>query len=248
MSYKLNALKDTPSSKDHLVAPPLMPVLTSVDLSEWMPPITDQGQEGSCTAQTGVRILAWLYKRFKNEDLAFSAQFLYRAERLSEGDALSDAGAMSRTMMACMKEVGVCLETTDPYQDSGWSTPTTQDMLAEAAKYKIGAYHRVSDLATLKSVLSSGYPASMAINVYDSFQSDLVAGTGTVSLPNPRRERNLGGHEVTVYGYSDISKVLLLDNSWGSKWGNKGQFTLPYDYWPFVMDCWTAHLGPSWKG
>jgi C1A family cysteine protease len=234
-------------SRDHLAAPPAAPLLASVDLSQWMPPITNQGAEGCCTAQTGVRILSWLYRRFLNANLVFSPQFLYRAERLCEGDPQLDGGAQSRTMMACLQEVGVCLETSDPYNDGGWQAPTTHAMLEEANKYRSGAYHRVPDLDTALSVLSSGYPVSLGIDVFQSFESSAVARTGEVPVPDPKKEHSIGGHEVTVYGYSLASKVLLLDNSWGISWGDSGRFQLPFAYWPFVMDCWTAHLGPAWR-
>jgi C1A family cysteine protease len=247
MAFKYTALRDVPDERDHLAAPPAIVLPSHVDLSEWEPPVTDQGDEGCCTAQTGVRILSWMYKRFKGESLVFSPQFLYRAERICEGDVNQDGGAQSRTMMAVLREVGCCMEKTFPYSDKGWTTPTTEDMLAEAHQYKTGAYHRIPDLDTLRSVLASGYPASVAISVFESFESEGVAATGHVPVPDPAREKNLGGHEVFVYGYDDAAHVLLLTNSWGTSWGDRGHFTLPYAYWPFVWDSWTCHLGQAWK-
>jgi C1A family cysteine protease len=95
-------------------------------------------------------------------------------------------------------------------------------------------------------VLSSGYVASLAISVYESFESDAVAQTGNVPVPQPS-EKNLGGHEVVACGYSDASRTLIVRNSWDVTWGDKGYFYLPYDYWPYVSDSWIAHLGPAWK-
>ena len=31
-------------------------------------------------------------------------------------------------------------------------------------------------------------------------------------------------------GYDDAAKRVLVRNSWGSGWGQKGYFTMPYDY------------------
>jgi C1A family cysteine protease len=248
MNFKYAAIPDKPDARDHLAAPPSpgAVIAAQVDLREWFPPIRNQGQEGACTMFAGTAILSWLYKRFKNQEYVFSPQFGYRAERIIEGSLDVDDGAQSRTMMAIMKDTGICLETSDPYVDTGWRTPTTHKQLSEAHLYRIGAYHRIVDLETLKSVLASGYVASLAIRVFESFESDAVAQTGMVPLPQPT-EKNLGGHEVVACGYSDTSKTLIVRNSWDVTWGDQGYFYLPYGYWPFVSDSWIAHMGPAWK-
>jgi C1A family cysteine protease len=38
------------------------------------------------------------------------------------------------------------------------------------------------------------------------------------------------GHAVMVVGYDDSAKRVLVRNSWGTDWGIKGYFTMPYDY------------------
>lgn len=247
MGYKYAALRDKPDNRDKVVRLPNSVILPSrVDLSEWEPPVTDQGQEGSCTAHAGVRMLSWLYKKIYGESYIFSPQFLYRAERICEGDVNEDGGAQSRTLMAVLNEVGCCLESTFPYSDDGWKQPTTEAMLAEAHKYKIGAYHRVPALDVLKSVLASQYPVVMGIEVYASFESDAVAATGNVPVPDTGKEQFLGGHEVFCHGYDDSAQVLLMTNSWGTGWGEQGHFALPYGYWPYVMDVWIGHMGAPW--
>ena len=251
----LTALPDTPDVRDHIAAPAAVILPSRVDLSAWLGPVKDQGKEGACTAFAGSGILEFLYRKFRNDDSIFSPQFLYRGERIIDGDITQDSGAQSRTMMVMLARYGTCLETSDPYFDSGWRTPTTLVQLAEARKYRIGAYHRVPDLLTLKSVLASGYVASLGIDVFGSFLGDEVANTGEVPLPR-QNEGVDGGHEVYTFGYDDdhvnadrTNGALLVRNSWGLGWGfaGSGNFYLPYDYWPYVSDCWTAHLGHAWK-
>lgn len=248
MQRKYGALPDRADSRDHIaISAPPGRQFQSIDLRAWMPPIRDQGQEGSCTAFAGTRLLSWLFNRFKKQELIFSPQFLYRAERIIEGDTEQDNGAQSRTMMAVMCDTGVCLESSLPYSDSGWKIPTTHTQLAEAQQYRIGAFHRIPDLDTLRSVLNSGYPASLAITVYESFESAAVAQNGRVPIPHPN-EALLGYHEVCVAGMDEHSRCLLVANSWGPSWGDGGYFWLPYDYWERgVSDSWLAHLGPAWK-
>jgi len=44
------------------------------------------------------------------------------------------------------------------------------------------------------------------------------------------KERSLGGHAVIVMGYDDDTECFIVKNSWGTKWGDKGYFYMPYDY------------------
>jgi C1A family cysteine protease len=69
----------------------------------------------------------------------------------------------------------------------------------------------------------------MGFTVYDSFESDEVARTGNANMP-ASNEALLGGHAVLCIGYDDATQRFLIRNSWGSDWGNKGNFTLPYEY------------------
>jgi C1A family cysteine protease len=238
-----NVVKDLFDKRDHIAAPLPITLPASVDLREWMPPIRDQGQEGACTAFAGTALLSWLYKRFKNQSLVFSPQFLYRAERLCEGDPQEDGGAQSRTMMACMQEIGVCLESSDPYTDTGWKNPTTKIQVNEAHLYKIGAYHRVQDMDTLKTVLASGYPTSIAIDVYESFEE--TGSDGIIAMPK-KGEKSLGGHEICVAGYRSDG-YLIIRNSWSESFADKGYMYMPPAYWRYVSDCWLPHLGSAWK-
>jgi C1A family cysteine protease len=70
--------------------------------------------------------------------------------------------------------------------------------------------------------------------------SNTVARTGNMPYPNTRRERLLGGHAVLLVGYDKNKKVFIARNSWGTSWGIKGYFYMPFnvinptmssDYW-----------------
>jgi C1A family cysteine protease len=228
----------------------------SVDLSAWLGPVKDQGTLGACTAFAWCGLREFLYRKqfpferqrteLAAESAVFAPLFLYYMERMAEGDPNADNGAQSRTGGVVLTTQGVCREQDDAYAPSAFETQPTSAMVTEALLYKVGAYHRVPDLETLKSVLASGYVATMGIEVYASFESDAVAATGEVPMP-AANEAMLGGHEVLAWGYDDARHVVQVRNSWGSGWGKGGNFELPYGYWnAHVMDMYTAHLGKPW--
>jgi len=63
------------------------------------------------------------------------------------------------------------------------------------------------DINTVKLSLSQGYPVLMGFTVYDSFESDVVANTGYVLMPNMNKEEILGGHATAILGHDDHDKT-----------------------------------------
>jgi C1A family cysteine protease len=65
-----------------------------------------------------------------------------------------------------------------------------------------------------------------------------------LSLPGPK-EKLLGGHAVLAVGYDNAKQVFIVRNSWGTSWGQKGYFTMPYAYLTdssLADDIWTIRL------
>ena len=81
----------------------------------------------------------------------------------------------------------------------------------------------------MRKCLAEGFPFVFGFTVYDGFESASVAKSGKLNLPKPG-EKVLGGHAVCAVGYDDKAKRVIVRNSWGTDWGMKGFFTMPYDY------------------
>jgi C1A family cysteine protease len=102
----------------------------------------------------------------------------------------------------------------------------------------------LNTLPQLKGCLASGSPVVFGFSVYESFESAAVAKTGTMPMPKPS-EKQLGGHAVLAVGYDDAQERVIIRNSWGTGWGKKGCFTMPYAYITddnLCDDFWTIRL------
>ena len=55
----------------------------------------------------------------------------------------------------------------------------------------------------------------------------------------------LGGHAVCAVGYDMTRRWFLCRNSWGTKWGMRGYFTIPFAYLTdsdLSADFWTIRV------
>lgn len=212
----------------------------SVDLRSMCPKIYDQGQLGSCTANAinGAMQFSMMKEKLPNAaETYLSRLFTYYEERALEGSINEDAGASISDGLKVVHTTGVCQEILWPYDISKFTVKPTPNCYTDAKKHvdldnlKTATLHQ--DLTTLKTVLASSTPFVFGISVYSSFETDTVARTGIVPMPDlgrHSRDQFLGGHAIMGVGYDDQKKAFLCRNSWGKGWGLKGYFWLPYDY------------------
>ncbi|MGH9468935.1 MAG: C1 family peptidase [Terriglobia bacterium] len=219
-------------------------------------PVYDQGELGSCTANSGVlyrRFLAQKFSLYSASDQDLSRLFLYYQERKLpwNDDVNSDAGAAVRDVFYVLAHVGVCPEAEDPYLPTDFTSAVANNnaqALTEASRFRLGAYHRVPDVLTARHVLASGYAIILGFVVYESFEE--IGADG--HLPMPRAgEAILGGHAVVIRGYDDQRSAFHIQNSWGPGWADHGCFWMPYAYLEDAMmsqpDMWIGHLGRPWR-
>ena len=197
-----------------------------IDLRPFCPAVFDQEKEGSCTANAGIAARMMLNKI----DVMLSRQFLYTIERQIEGTFGKDSGAQIRDIGKALNKYGVCTEAKWPYELSDLELEPTDDDFREAEQYTIKSYHSVKGLDGIKQALAlQQKPILMGLDVYKSFESDEVAKTGIIPMPNSG-EAFQGGHAVLIVGYDDTKGYLIVRNSWGEGWGDHGYFYLPYQF------------------
>jgi C1A family cysteine protease len=216
-----------------------------VDLHGQCPPVYDQGNLGSCTANALAGAIDFERNRQKLPFLGPSRLFIYYNERVIENSVDSDSGAALRDGMKTIASQGACAESLWPYVISKFVEEPPTAAYKAAVVHKTLNYSRVAqDVGQMKTCLASGFPFVFGFTVYESFESDVVAQTGSVPMPGPD-ESTIGGHAVLAVGYSDASQRFLVRNSWGPSWGINGYFTSPYAYISnssLADDLWTIRL------
>jgi C1A family cysteine protease len=252
MSYKISRygwLPDLPDQRDHFYAAPVERAAVlpaSTDLRSQCPPVYDQGQLGSCTANAIAAAIQFDRLKQQLADVFIPSRlFVYYNERAIEHTIDSDSGAQIRDGIKSVARLGDCPETEWPYVVTKFKTKPTPKCYADAIQYRVVSYQRLTPvLSQLKGCLASGYPFVFGFTVYESFESALVARTGHALLPGAG-ERAIGGHAVVGVGYDDAKQWFMVRNSWGNRWGLKGYFTLPYAYLTdenLASDFWTIRV------
>ena len=169
--------RDLPDFRDHkfsvihpetILALSALPV--SVDLRPQSPPVFDQGQLGSCTANSIANAHRFAQKKQKEVDFAPSRLFIYYNERAMEGTVSSDSGAQIRDGFKSIGQQGVCPETQWPYTITKFKNKPSATCYTEATKHQAVTYMSVAQTeVAIKSCLAAGFPISFGFSVYDSF-------------------------------------------------------------------------------
>jgi C1A family cysteine protease len=201
-----------------------------VDLRPRISTIFDQGPVGSCTANAISSAMKFVDAAQGESDVTPSRLFIYYAEREAEGSAGVDEGAMIRTGIKCVASVGVCPEEEWPYDVDKVLVKPDERCYQDALKERALWYGRVgSGVRAMRSALASGFPVVFGCSVYDSFESNDVALTGLVPMPE-EGERPVGAHAMLCVGYDNDQQLFIVQNSWGADWGDKGSCYMPYSY------------------
>jgi C1A family cysteine protease len=220
----------------------------AVDLREWCSPIEDQGMIGSCTAHAGAGVIEYYERKSFGRHIDASRLFLYRVTR-NLMKMKGDTGAYLRTTIGAMVLFGVPPEDYWPYTDDEkkFDQEPPAFCYAFAQNYQTIKYFRHDAPGTeaeeilqrVKTYLSQGHPAMFGFTVYNSIEQ--AASSGEIPFPSPK-EKIEGGHAIVAVGYDDKMKIknkygkvettgaLIIRNSWGKEWGEKGYGWLPYEY------------------
>jgi C1A family cysteine protease len=219
-----------------------------VDLRQWCSPVEDQLDLGSCTANAGVGVVEYFERRAYGKHIEASRLFLYKATR-NLMQVTGDTGAWLRSTMGALVLCGVPAEKYWPYNVTDFDKEPGSFVYSLADNYETVKYFchdpQGSDLpsakvlSSVKKYLEAGIPSMFGFWGFQSFEDSDNPG----DIPYPcNGESAQWGHAVVAVGYDDNRKIkntkcnketrgaLLIRNSWGTSWGDKGYGWLPYDY------------------
>jgi len=243
--------------KSGRAAAPPQQLPRKVDLRGGFPPIEDQGQLGSCTANAAVGLLEYFERRAHGTHIDASRLFIYKTTRNLLGWT-GDTGAYIRTAMGALVLFGAPPERYWPYdaraenQNSHFDIEPPAFCYAFGSSYQAIKYFRLDPnnglpaqtLQNVKTYLAAGFPSMFGFPVYAEFDDPLPGGL--VAYPAPR-SRVRGGHAIVAAGYDDSLQIgadkgaLLIRNSWGTGWGAAGYGWLSYRYVTegLALDWWS---------
>jgi C1A family cysteine protease len=223
---------------------------SSVDLRQWCSPVENQGKLGACTAHAAAGVVEYFQLRAFSRHIEASRLFIYKATRNLMG-VTGDTGAWLRNTMGALALCGVPPEQYWAYTDGipDFDLEPGGFVYAIADNYQALKYfcHDPMGSAVAKDVVLSGVKKFLVAGVpsmfgffgFKSFSDSNVSGG--IPFPCPL-EKAEWGHAVVAVGYDDEKKItntkcgkqtkgaMLIRNSWGEGWGDKGYGWLPYEY------------------
>lgn len=198
-----------------------------VDLREFCSPIENQDSLGSCTGQAIAGAIELINKRNK-KPTDVSRLFIYYYERLMLGTVNYDSGAYIRDGIKVCSHNGSPLELFWPYDIRKFKSRPNQKAINDGVRRKITRYERINDHNGCLDAINNGFPVIIGFNVFSSFLSGQVIKTGIMPYPDVNKEHHHGGHAVLLVGYNKMQQRYIARNSWGTRWGDKGYFYMPF--------------------
>lgn len=203
-----------------------------------MPPVRNQGVEGSCVA------FAVAYTRgceqyhstgassYSDAINIFSPEYIFNQVRLSadcSGSALVNS-------LDLLKTKGVARWQTMPYSDvNGCSLLPSSSQDTEAADFKISSYSAIADndITAIKTMIAGKHPVIFSCTIDQNFYNATPGYIWNASSGNS------GSHTLVLCGYDDSKHAYKAINSWGTGWGDAGYIWIDYDFFPTVASYYT---------
>lgn len=227
---------------------PMLNSIQTIDLRDKCPPIYDQGQLGSCTANAICGAYEFEMLKQSEKYIPMSRLMLYYLERSLEGDIDKDSGAQIKDGISVIEDSGLCLENLWQYDISKFAEKPPQNCYDDLKYHKAIRALRVNQTENdIKQCLLEGYPIVFGFTVYQSFENPTVAQTGIVPMPKTSAEQILGGHAVVIVGLTQMNNqnYYIVRNSWGTSWGDHGYCYMPVEYIlnsELASDFWSIQL------
>lgn len=194
-----------------------------------VPPVGNQGGEGSCVAfgtTYAGRSIDWQASHpatWSQSVNIFSPEYVYNQIKVRRP---CSSGSYVYKGLDLLKLQGVTTWTLMPYTDVSCTLLPTTAQKTAAVPYKITSYSTVTrTTAAIKSFLAAGKPVIVAGPVSSGYMN-LASGAVLTTFDGS----SLGGHCYCIVGYDDDKGAFKFMNSWGTSWATGGFGYIAYGY------------------
>lgn len=190
----------------------------------YLPAIKNQGAVGSCVAHSLATVAEYYTKKETGKKTKMSTGYIYGNRMFSTHKG---SGMYTRDALKTMTKYG---DVPYEYFPDNVEVPYAIELFEQKVEeiehlgynFKFKAYYKLTDEKAIKTHLLSGNPVVMAMPWYDDIK--IVDG---VMVTKQVKTKKTGGHCMVIVGWNETGWVV--QNSWGTLWGNKGRFILPYN-------------------
>lgn len=250
MDHAFGALKSPVDYRDRVVASSVIPSLTPVDdlpaahITD-LGPVLNQHKTPSCVSHDVTMLIRRYFFLKTGEWIKFSPRFLDIMAKRFDGIDRETGGTYPRLVMHLAATYGCATEAALP-NNTLLSTIEyrndkliTDEVLAEAAKYKIPGYINVpTDLAgTRNAVYLYG-----AVSTLFEIGSELWLPSWSTKDINPLRtpKQIVSGHQMAIVGWH-TDGLNRGRNQWGVEWNLNGDFLYDHQAWkPYIVEQWAV--------
>jgi len=239
---KYTLAEDLIDWRDRYYKPADTSIRESVDFRLAASGIEQQSDLGSCTSQAIVGAYELILKRdYPESFVELSPLFLYYNVRLDDGSINEDIGAYPRDAIKAARQYGICSEKLWPYDVSKFKVRPTDECYRDGRTRTIEKYYRLSGIKDIIGALNAENPVIAGIYVFNQFE-EITTADPMLEMPGPDEEP-IGAHSILFVGYDLKKQLILARNSFGSAWGERGHFWIPFDYCAnYLTDAWTIKI------
>lgn len=184
--------------------------------------ISNQGNQGSCVAQTVCTMKTIQELMETRQRYIFSPAYIYN--QINHG---KDEGSRIADALQLLREQGVCPMEDMPYRASDFHSGPSEQARLDAVNYRIDTFRQLYSLAQVKYELYLKRPVVAAFDVDEDF-ARLKGPEATWTRRGYQYPGEHYGHAMLIVGYDDERQAFRVVNSWGEDFGDKGFVWINY--------------------
>lgn len=202
-----------------------------VDLRSNYEQVYNQGTDGSCGPHAITAVLDVLFERATGVAHRFDKQYIWDYCHLYQGRFGRDVGINFDSASQTLEKNGAMVN---------------GEIITG---FKLSRTKFPNDWNQVKHLLASGVPQVLVIRAGSAFMN------GTENNGKPWRDHIWGtpqtildfqySHAVALIGYDEDAKMWLVENSWGTAWGDGGFFGISYEQMRYMHEeMWNISMLP----